>query len=122
MRSQNAVVALSIGARDVEAALLTRMSRPPKRSTAPWTSDRQTASSARSPCRKAASPPRERIVSIRRVPACVSRPWTTTRAPSEAKCSAIPLPMPEVEPVMRATRLTRVGMSVSLTSTGRAPT
>ena len=37
-----------------------------------------------------------------RAPRRPSSPWTTTRAPSAAKCSAMPRPIPEVDPVISA--------------------
>src|SRR6266849_2492751 len=101
--SQRATAMCSRSPRPVSAALLTRMSRPPNRSTAKRISARQTSSFARSPSKYSASPPAALTRRTVSKPSERSRPCTTAFDPSPAKCSATPRPIPELDPVTTET-------------------
>ena len=103
MVSQRATARCSRSPRPVSAALFTRTSTPPNRSTAKRINERQIASLVKSPSKYSESRPAaftRRTVSR---PSAPSRPCTTTFDPRPAKCSAMPRPMPEVAPVTTET-------------------
>src|SRR4051794_20964689 len=75
-------------------ALLWKTSRPPKRSTAVWTTRATSASSVTSAPTASAPSPSQR---------CASRSTATTLAPASANRRAVARPMPEPAPVTTAT-------------------
>src|SRR6185295_9404528 len=97
--SQRATAVCSRVPRPVSAALLTRISRPPNRSTAKRINWRQTSSLVRSPSKYSAVAPAAVTRRTVSTPSARSRPCTTMFDPSRAKRSAMPRPIPEVDPV-----------------------
>src|SRR5215468_206104 len=94
--------------------LLTRMSRPPSRSTAASISFAAGASSVRSPATVTATPPAAVMAAaVCSTPAASMSP-RATRAPSRARTSAISRPRPLAAPVTTATRFLTPGMRVML--------
>src|ERR1700761_4277175 len=82
-------------------ALFTRISRPPKRSTAPWTADSRLALSVTSVFRKSDSAPSCVHSAATAAPDSGSISAMTTLAPSRAKRRATPRPIPPPAPVIR---------------------
>src|SRR5215472_1572110 len=94
--------------------LLTRMSRPPRRSTAASISFAAGPSSVRSPATVTATPPAVLMAAaVCSIPAASMSP-RATRAPSRARTSAISRPRPLAAPVTTATRFLTPGMRVML--------
>src|SRR5262245_7641257 len=94
--------------------LLTRMSSPPRRSTAPSINFAAGASSVRSPATVMATPPTALIAAaVCSTPAASMSP-RATRAPSRARTIAISRPRPLAAPVTTATRFLTPGMRVML--------
>ena len=103
MRSQSSMVVVRTSPREVSAAgLFTRMSSRPKWAAAQSTSCRHCDASVRSlacECRAGAGLMSDATTAA---PRGSERPFTITAAPRAANCSAIPLPMPDVDPVTSA--------------------
>src|SRR5262245_31258912 len=91
------------GARSLTAAELISASTPPSSARAVSTRRRASASVPTSPATASALPPAFLIASTTSANGSGRRPKTTTRAPSDAKSSAVARPMPLPPPVTMAT-------------------
>src|SRR5215212_2342189 len=110
MRSQSASGTDSIVPRETSAALFTSTSIRPNSRAAVRMIAWQSSESARFAAMKSARPPASRMPVATASPCPVFVPCTTTAAPSCAKCRAIPLPIPELEPVTTATLSVSAGI------------